>query len=187
MGDSITYGYKVDEGASYPAQLQKSLFATHSVKNLGWSGRTVCSIGDQPYRNEPYWQEALDYAHPDICIFMLGTNDAKVEHYNDGDYLEAFKTEYTEILTALKAKYARLIVMIPPPCVDLSSDYWRLDILNGKWAELLPSLAADHEQVNLYELFGGNGDHRKDCFLDDVHLNEKGYTVVADALKGILQ
>ena len=183
VGDSITFGYELDERSSYPSQLQKSLESTHIVKNLGFSSRTVCSLGDLPYRNESNWQTALTYSQPDICIFMLGTNDTKVKHYNSGDYLETFKSEYIEMLTALKAKYTRLIVMIPPPCVDLETQKWRLDILNGKWAELLPVLAADYEQVNLYELFGGNGDHRTDCYLDDVHLNEQGYNVVADELK----
>lgn len=185
VGDSITFGVNVAH-ATYPSQLQELLSGSYRVTNLGVSGCTACSMGlfAQPYRDHPQWQEALDYATPDICIFMLGTNDAHKELYNDTDYLTAFKAEYREIVEVLKTKYQRLVVMIPPPCLSDNEDH-RSDVLK-QWAHLMPELAYGLEIVNLFEVFGAEAP-LADYYMDNVHPNEKGYKVIAHALRDILQ
>ena len=132
------------------------------------------------------WQEALECKTPDVCIFMLGTNDTHKELYNDTDFLEAFKTDYREILDLLSAKYQRLIVMIPPPCLNDNEDH-RCDVLQ-QWAHLIPELAdgLEVEIINLFEAFGAEAP-LQDYFIDNVHLNETGYKVIAEALRDILQ
>jgi lysophospholipase L1-like esterase len=186
VGDSITFGLNVGR-ASYPSQLQLLLSGTFKVTNLGVSGSTACSTGlfAQPYTQFPQWQEALNCATPDICIFMLGTNDSHKNLYNDGEFLAAFKDEYKQILKALKSKYERLIVMIPPPCLNDNGDH-RSDILK-KWAQLIPELANGLELsiVNLFEAFGADSPH-KGYYMDNVHPNQEGYKVIAESLRDIL-
>ena len=184
VGDSITVGLYV-EHASYPSQLQTLLSCP--VINLGVSSCTACSTGlfAQPYRDRPEWLQALEFATPGICIFMLGTNDAHKELYNDDKFLSAFKAEYREILEVLATKYQRLIVMVPPPCLSNNEDH-RSDVLK-QWSQLIPELVVglEIEVVDLFEIFGGDfpfADH----YIDNVHPNEKGHKLIAEALQHII-
>ena len=183
IGDSITFGLNIDN--NYPLQLQELLDSSHRVINLGVSGCTACSMGlfAQPYRDHPQWQEALDCVTPDLCIFLLGTNDAHKEVYNDGDFLTAFKVEYREILNVLKIKYQRLIVMIPPPCLNGNDGDHRSDILK-QWSQLIPELTdgLEIDVVSLFELFGADAPV-EEYYMDNVHPNEKGYKMIAEALR----
>ena len=90
VGDSITYGRtKVAEDGSdgYPHKLEARLGWSHwSVTNLGESGSTAQDVkGDGYVRYSGFYDEALALA-ADFYVVMLGTNDAKLEHWNATAY-----------------------------------------------------------------------------------------------------
>lgn len=98
IGNSITYGYDIEDREinSYPAQLEKLLGENYTVKNFGYSGRTLLSNGDKPYINEKVFTDALQF-EPNIVIIMLGTNDTKPRNWK---YKENFKEDYINLVTA---------------------------------------------------------------------------------------
>ena len=58
VGDSITYGYKLDNRKqdSYPGQLGKMLGSNYKVENFGVNGATVLFDGDLPYKDQEDYQ-----------------------------------------------------------------------------------------------------------------------------------
>lgn len=78
VGNSITYGAGIEnrDVNSYPAQLQRALGDGYEVRNFGVSARTLMSVGNLPYVNEPQYKASLDFA-PDVVLIKLGTNDVK--------------------------------------------------------------------------------------------------------------
>ena len=54
--------------------------------------------GDFPIWNEPHFQQALDLKS-EIVVIFLGTNDAKIHHWNQNDFLR----DYKEMIEVFKA------------------------------------------------------------------------------------
>lgn len=99
VGDSITFGsfLKNRIGTNYPKQLANLLGEKYCVRNYGYSGCCVQNTADHPYRKNSIYKEMQDF-HPDIIIFMLGTNDTKAFNWK-GD--AAFKKEYEGFIEEL--------------------------------------------------------------------------------------
>ncbi|MBR3810864.1 MAG: hypothetical protein IKJ16_00850 [Agathobacter sp.] len=99
IGDGITYGHGISDWKknNYPALLQELLGEEYHVANFGSSGACVNPDGDQPYVNREVYQDALDY-DADIIVFMMGTNDAKLENLTDE---ESFLEDYNALLGSL--------------------------------------------------------------------------------------
>lgn len=96
VGDSITYGLGIHNWKenNYPAVLQKLLGEAYHVANFGSSGCCVNPLGSKPYCDREIYQKSLDY-DADILVFMLGTNDAKLENWTDK---ETFLSDYMALL-----------------------------------------------------------------------------------------
>ena len=115
VGDSITYGRtKVAEDGSdgYPHKLEARLGWSHwSVTNLGESGSTAQDVkGDGYVRYSGFYDEALALA-ADFYVVMLGTNDAKLEHWN----ATAYEAAIVGLCEAFVAVGGRIVLGVPPP------------------------------------------------------------------------
>ncbi len=76
VGNSITYGYGLPYGTSYPNFLQSLLGEDYVVSNFGVSGMTFAKSGNQSYWSQAKCSEALS-SNPDLVVVELGTNDSK--------------------------------------------------------------------------------------------------------------
>ena len=124
VGDSITYGRtKVAEDGSdgYPHKLEARLGWSHwSVTNLGESGSTAQDVkGDGYVRYSGFYDEALALA-ADFYVVMLGTNDAKLEHWN----ATAYEAAIVGLCEAFVAVGGRIVLGVPPPLVKDGHRHW---------------------------------------------------------------
>lgn len=138
VGDSITYGYDLDDRSrwSYPAQLQNMLGSSYNVMNFGHSGRTAmkdgccvessvaplwceaCGKRDCSYWDSPKYQEAL-LSNADIVVMMLGTNDAKTPNWHQSNASGGAATEkdYMELAHSFRnlSSKPKLLLGVPIP------------------------------------------------------------------------
>lgn len=136
LGDSLTAGYGVGPGDSFPDQLQRALRAAGydvAVVNAGVSGDT--SAGGRA---------RLDWAladRPQVAIVELGANDGL-----RGLDLGQMEANLDDILTRLKAQGVRVLLtgMRAPP--NYGADYAQA------FAAVFPRLAHRH-QVAFYPFF----------------------------------
>ncbi len=162
LGDSLTAGYGLDAGTSFPDKLQEALKAKgHDVTiiNGGVSGDTAAQGAAR-----------LDWALTDdvkAVIIELGANDALRG-------LQPAQTEASlrQILDALKKKNlaALILGMRAPP--NLGADY------QAKFDGIYPKLAAEYGAA-LYPFYldgvAANTDLNQ---ADGIHPNEKGLAVI---------
>ena len=162
LGDSLTAGYGLDAGKSFPDKLQEALKAKgHDVAiiNGGVSGDTAAQGAAR-----------LDWALTDdvkAVIIELGANDALRG-------LEPAQTETSlrQILDALKKKNlpALILGMRAPP--NLGADY------QTKFDGIYPKLAAEYGAA-LYPFYldgvAANTDLNQ---ADGIHPNEKGLAII---------
>lgn len=114
VGDSITYGYHIDNWFSYqyPKILQILLGDKWYVRNFGLSGSTAMRSAKMSYRRFPHYRKSLTF-QPDIVVIMFGTNDANAQNWKG---TETYASEYRELLLSyrdLPSKPA-LYLMTPP-------------------------------------------------------------------------
>lgn len=136
VGDSVTYGFGVSNRSKncYPAALQELLGDGYCVNNYGYSGRTLCLLGDRPYRTENLCTKSRAFS-PDIVVLMLGANDSKPYNWNTGIGGEqAYPTQFESDLRDLVAMYRdlpsapKVYVMGPLPAYADKSGKVRYDI-----------------------------------------------------------
>jgi acyl-CoA thioesterase-1 len=89
VGDSITYGYGVEEREvnNYPKQLGDLLGSRFEVRNFGRNSATMSRVGDHPYANTDEFKAALAW-QPDMIIIILGTNDTKPRNWKNQTFFE---------------------------------------------------------------------------------------------------
>lgn len=120
IGNSITYGATLDNPAAecYPSQLADLLSAVYGdtveIFNAGVSGRTMLKKAQSPIWNEPVFRNALKFV-PDICLIMLGTNDAKPFLWDSLEH--EFLIDYRDMIDTFRFRNpnTRFIVCHPPP------------------------------------------------------------------------
>jgi lysophospholipase L1-like esterase len=183
VGDSITYGYGVEETRdvdSYPARLEALLAAAGAstrVENYGLCGACALSSGKNPYVDFAEYYDSLD-SGADLVVLMLGTNDAASVLWDRA----TFEAELAERVQAYQqcASAPRLMLMVPP------------DILSADWAGGVPAATVDDMQqgvrsvaerlglacVDLEPVFGA----REELFSDGVHPNAEGNALIAQAV-----
>lgn len=82
IGDSNTFGWAVDDGVNWPAQLELRLGAAHPrarVANAGVWGYTL-------FQGRRRFDEILAF-HPDVVLVSFGGNDAHQVTVPDADYV----------------------------------------------------------------------------------------------------
>ena len=144
VGDSLTRGDGSHEArrpkgrgiaqrGNYPAMLQKMLGDRFEVRNFGHGGATACNASDVPYAETSEWVAARRF-RPDVTVLMLGTNDAKVQHWEEphcGPY--AYAAGMRALLEGQQEPRPFTLVLQPPPII---ADRW------GISQRLLPAVRA---------------------------------------------
>ena len=174
VGNSITFGYGLKSGESYPVILQQLLGDKYEVSNYGISARTLLRKGDKPYWNEAKYQEVLAL-NPDIVIIKLGTNDTKPQNWA---HKEDFVQDYEDFIASFKQlpSHPKIYVCTPFPIFPNKFNI-RDSIVSN---EMLPDLKIIISQekvktIDLYHAFAG----QSNLVFDGVHPTKEGAALLA--------
>jgi acyl-CoA thioesterase-1 len=170
LGDSITAGYGLDPGHSYPDYLQADLQARgyrYRVVNQGISGDTT--------------KDALDRLnqtlalHPAVAIVELGGNDGL-----RGLPVTATRQNLDAIVRAIRASGSKVIVAgitLPP---NYGQDYI------SQFNAIFPAVATKYHAALLPMLYAHVYDQPGAVQEDGVHPTAKGARLIADNLLPLL-
>lgn len=137
LGDSNTFGWDVDEGANWPAQLQTLLSRDGrraEVINAGVWGYTS-------FQGRRRFDELLPF-NPDIVLVSFGANDAHPVRVPDAEYVK--RHDRIEQLTRAtrRLRLAQLIV-----------DVWdKAVVAAGASGTLVPRVSVDEYAANLRDM-----------------------------------
>ncbi len=200
VGDSITQGVGASSAATnYVSLLQGLMGSGVNVKNFGLSGATMLSagFGDHPYQTTPSYQAATEFVANAgegsvvSVVILLGANDSKPYNWspnakpkNDQQYLLDYRAMVDHFL-ALPTKpvvYLGLPVAAgPAACCDISGA-----VILDEQIPLIRQLAME-KHLPIIDLNTPTTGH-PEYFIDDVHPNDAGYEVLAEAVhEGLLR
>jgi lysophospholipase L1-like esterase len=169
IGDSIT------ELPYYPDELQTLLGANYTVGNFGAGGATVLLDTDKPYIDQVEFVRAKNFL-PDIAIIMLGTNDARTDHYNS---IDNFVSDYMKLISEIKALESKpkIFLVKPPPLFDNELELKNENLLEG----IIPRIEqiANDEGLPVIDVYAALENH-PEYFWDGVHPGSEGGTVIAN-------
>ncbi|WP_158973656.1 GDSL-type esterase/lipase family protein [Cellulophaga sp. L1A9] len=177
--------------AKYPSFLQEKLGNEYQVKNFGKGGATLIDGTNHPYFKKEQYKNSLKFT-PDIVLIMFGTNDANVKWCLDenrktefiGTPQEEFKSQYVKLIKSYKHKNenAEVYVLTPLPIYEHAKSRdpeikQRIKHLN-EWVIPIIKVISEEENVQLLDV---NKLMKKayNCTVDGVHLNNKGYEILA--------
>ncbi|MBQ6552103.1 MAG: hypothetical protein IJL83_00570 [Clostridia bacterium] len=184
VGDSITYGYGLDDPRSFPSQLGVLLQENYEVRNFGAGGKTLMSTGDTPYTQYIEYQPSLEY-EGDIVLIMLGTNDAKYYNWHPDSSPAVLKRELKQLVQTyrdLPSKPTVFIMTSPTLFEGCHHDFIPSNV--DTIAQLQREVA---EEINapLIDLHTFTADMEQ-YFEDKIHPNADGYALIADYIDDII-
>jgi lysophospholipase L1-like esterase len=98
LGDSCTFGFRVSDKETYPAQLQEILrsqaFGNATVVNYGVPGYTS-------FQGLQLLREILKQRRPDIIVLAFGANDLEADRYSDEEKAEQIGTKRARLAQLL--------------------------------------------------------------------------------------
>ncbi len=166
FGDSITAGYGLDAGQSYPAALERLLVKRgypYEVKNQGVSENTskdaVARVG------------SVIAMHPDVVLVEFGGNDGL-----RGISPAITRTNLDSVLTRLRAAHIQILLVgitLPP---NYGADYIKAFDANFR------DLAAKHHVPLKAMLYDGIYDLPGTIQGDGIHPTAKGSELIAEHL-----
>lgn len=171
FGDSLTAGFGVDAGLSYPDFLQKLIDAKHypwRVINAGVSGDTTTDgLSRVP--------DVLDYK-PEIVVLELGANDGL-----RGIPVEATRANLDHIIGELRDAGAKVVLagMTLPP--NYGPDFIR------PFEKMFADLSAKHSLPLIPFLLEGVGGNRTMMQQDGLHATPEGNRRVAENAMKIVE
>lgn len=179
VGDSITYGKKVEERwrYSYPSQLGGLLGRGWEVRNFGVSGATALMKGPLPYRQTKEFTEALAFL-PHVVIIKLGTNDARPLNWR---HKREYARDYLALVRSFQALGTRPGIWLCTLAPAYGREGGRADRVIQE--EVIPRIREIARRTGLpvidlnSALLG-----RKDLFADGVHPNGRGARVMAETV-----
>ena len=183
VGDSITAGAGVKDAAKrYPTQLGVLLGAGYDVKNFGVSGSTMLDAGDKPYKKEPAFKKAVEFA-PDVVVIKLGTNDSKPQNWSKKDGFAADTKSLVEAFRAANPQ-AKVYLCCPVPVIGKGNFGIRDEIVKPEVIPLVKQVADELklEVIDLYTALDG----KPELFPDKVHPNDEGATLIAKTVHAAL-
>lgn len=200
IGDSITYGARLDERDkfSYPSQLQKLLGNNYYVENFGVSSCTLIRKGIPTV-----WSQLsiIKAANPDVVVISLGTNDTcgagTCGDRKCWEYKDEFEGDYSDLIDTIRnwPSQPRIWICAPSPMVletpDLSSERIQgLIVRKPRLQELIgiiKKVAEDKKVgfINLNTPLAGKGELFTEQ--DGVHPNKDGYLAIAELVYGELK
>lgn len=174
VGDSIT------ERSGYPFKLQLLLGGNYRVENFGVTGSTASVNSSISYMNQTAFQKALAFK-PDIVLVMLGTNDANRATCNDTDISD----DYMRIVAAFKSLQSspEIVAVDSPPIYSTYSGYNNTYLAS----DVIPKINNVADQLNIPTVDMYDAMNNSAYFVDGIHPNDNGSTVIADTLYGAVQ
>jgi acyl-CoA thioesterase-1 len=166
FGDSITAGYGLEEGQSYPEALQRTLNQhgySYGVVNRGTSGATTKDAVANLHQ--------VLALHPDAVIVEFGGNDGL-----RGLPLETTRANLDQVLSALEAAHIRILLA----GITLPPNYGREYI--AKFEKLFGPLAAAHHAVLVPMLYKNLAGKPGMIQPDGIHPTAKGSELIAQTL-----
>jgi acyl-CoA thioesterase-1 len=165
-GDSITAGYGLELGQSFPAALQRDLDAARipaKVVNRGTSGATTkdAVAGIQSMLN----------LHPDVVIVEFGGNDGL-----RGLPLETTRRNLDQVLSTLEAAHVRVLlagITLPP---NYGAEYI------AEFLKIFRTLAAKHHTAFVPMLYKDLVHVPGTIQPDGIHPTAKGAGIIAKTL-----
>jgi lysophospholipase L1-like esterase len=175
VGDTITFGYGISAGQSYPDSLARLLGDGYEVRNFGASGTTLSAGGDNPYARTAEFLASDDFA-PDVVVIFLGTNDAARRNAEKAPRLA---DEYKALIAHYRTLPSRPIVLIcrPSPLFEPASPADRANLADG----VLPAVdrAAAESGVETIDVNGALAGQRDLFQGDGIHPTARGAQVIA--------
>jgi lysophospholipase L1-like esterase len=172
IGDSIT------ELPYYPQELQTLLGNNYTVGNFGVGGATVLLDTGKPYIDQVEFVKAKNFL-PDIAIIMLGTNDARTDHYKS---IENFVSDYMELISQIQALESnpKIFLVKPPPLFDNEYELKNENLLEG----IIPRIEqiANDGGLIIIDVYAALENHPEHFWDDGVHPNSEGATVIANTV-----
>jgi len=170
FGDSLTAGYGVPPGQSYPDFLQRKLDErgySYRVVNEGVSGDTSSGALVRI--------DSVIAHHPEIVIVSFGGNDGL-----RGLSVEAMEQNLRRIVTRLQQAGARVVLggMTLPP--NYGSEYV------GAFESVYPRLAKELDAALIPFLLEGVA-ARPQLLYDEIHPNAQGNEIVAGVVLEVLE
>lgn len=183
VGDSLTYGYGVMmwEENNYPTQLQNMLGDAYHVQNFGISNYCVKNESDYPYTTHTTYTDSLAY-DADVLVFMMGSNDAKVQNWTSAE-------DYKAALLELLDSYGDVqIVLCTPPTFypdgvseeGLSVYGHQLEVIE-EVSQVIRQVARERGYL-LVDFYAMSLSNPQWFCIDGVHLNVEGATAMAEAV-----
>ncbi len=184
IGDSITYGYGVDNPAkeAWPALLDNKLGDGWKVVNFGVSGTTLLDEGAFPYRSTGNVERAKEL-DPSIAFIMLGSNDSVDPLWS----IESYRAQLSALVDELESASSHdvQIVLMAPPCTFYRlNNAARDESINQVLGEVIRPAVKDVAEekgvlyIDLYEFT----ENHPEWFPDKLHPNEEGNAAFADYL-----
>lgn len=180
IGDSITFGAGVVWTRwkdSYPAVLGRLLGKDHKVLNYGISGATAIMTGDNVYPRS--FIAAGETARPEICLFMLGTNDSKPHCWDPALYDKALDERIDSL-----AVIPKIILMLPPKAFSIDGKpvvYGiRDEVIHDEIIPIIKKKAEDRK-LSVIDLYTPSQTH-PEWFRDGVHPNAAGNKELAKCI-----
>lgn len=161
FGDSLTLGVGADNANSYPSVL--SALSGRQVVNAGVSGETT-------ERGLERLPEQLSRTNPDLLILLEGGNDI----LRNNDFAATKRNLAAMIELALSRDVQVVLLGVPEKALFLGV------------APFYADLAEDYQLVFAEQLLATllrNSDYKS----DPIHLNAKGYRVLAEKIHELLQ
>ncbi|MBM7693070.1 lysophospholipase L1-like esterase [Peribacillus deserti] len=194
LGDSLTYGLGDSKGHGYVTSLQKKLNKEHpdqtyNVKSFGVVGQE--SGGLLKRLSDPKVSKAVH--NSDYIIVFIGTNDL-VNSSKGNDLkglpprkLEEAKQNYLENLDHIVDTVEQLNHDVPIILLGLYNPYpnngEKIEAYIDDWNQSANQLVKDEMRITFIstnDLFKGK--EKKDYFYDSLHVNDKGYDLIAEKI-----
>ncbi|MBN1784310.1 MAG: hypothetical protein JW815_01035 [Candidatus Bathyarchaeota archaeon] len=171
IGNSITY-------CGYPVELQVNLGINYTVRNFGLNSTTVLLNTELPYMYQFDFTRAK-YFLPDIAIVMLGTNDARTDHFKS---IENFISDYSKLINELQAlkNHPTIFLAIPPPIFPNDFSLENENLVEG----IIPRIKqiANEKDLPIINVYSALENHPEYFSDDGVHPNSEGSTVIANVV-----
>ena len=171
FGDSITAGYGLNPGESYPDALQRDLdkqHALYTVINQGTSGATT--------KDAVVKVQSIVARHPAIVVVEFGGNDGL-----RGLPLEQTRMNLDRVLTAIEAAHIRVLlagITLPP---NYGPEYVR------QFDQIFLDLAAKHRTALVPMIYKDLVRVPGTIQQDGIHPTAKGSEIIATTLMTALK